>query len=94
MYLNMDYGTHMGTKLDSLFFQSSRTLQVSETQLMKNQYEQERTQILNILMLSLEKPRLAGYMLTGKRSMFLETDGSLAYLYHCPLVHSPLQTMN
>ena len=45
-------------------------------------------------MLSLENPRLAGYMLTGNRSMFLETDGSLAWLYHCPLVHSPLHTMN
>ena len=33
-------------------------------------------------------------MLTGNRSMFLETDGSLAWLYHCPLVHSPLHTMN
>ena len=26
--------------------------------------------------------------------MILETDGSLAWLYHCPLVHSPLQTMS
>ena len=94
MYLNMDYEMHMGTKLDYLFFQSSRILQVSEIQLLKNQCKQERTQILTILMLSLEKPRLAGYMLTGNRSMFLETDGSLAWLYHCPLVHSPLHTMN
>ena len=85
---------HMGTKLDYLFFQSSRLLQVSEIQLLKNQCEQKRTQILTILMLSLENPRLAGYMLTGNRSMFLETDGSLAWLYHCPLVHSPLHTMN
>ena len=85
---------HMGTKLDYLFFQSSRLLQASEIQLLKNQCEQERTQILTILMLSLENPRLAGYMLTGNRSMFLETDGSLAWLYHCPLVHSPLHTMN
>ena len=45
-------------------------------------------------MLSLENPRLAGDMLTRNRSMFLETDGSLAWLYHCPLVHSPLHTMN
>ena len=45
-------------------------------------------------MLSLENPRLAGYMLTGNRSMFLETDGSLAWLYHCPSVHSPLHTLN
>ena len=33
-------------------------------------------------------------MLTGKRSMFLEIDGSLAWLYHCPLHHSPLHKMN
>ena len=26
--------------------------------------------------------------------MFPETDGSLAWLYHCPLVHSPLHTVN
>ena len=94
MYLNMDYGMQMGTKLDYLFFQSSRLLQASEIQLWKNQSEQERLQIVTILMLSLENPRLAGYMFTGKRSMFLETDDSLAWLYHCPLVHSPPHTMN
>ena len=26
--------------------------------------------------------------------MFLQTDGSVAWLYHCPKVHSPLHTMN
>ena len=90
----MDYEMHMGTKLDYLLFLSSRLLQASELQLLKNQCEQERTQILTILMLSLENPRLAGYMLTRNRSMFLETDDSLAWLYHCTLVHSPLHTMN
>ena len=45
-------------------------------------------------MLSLENPRLAGYMLIGNRSMFLGTDGNLVWLYHCPLFHSPLLTMN
>ena len=45
-------------------------------------------------MLAPENPRLAGYMLTGNRSMFLETDGTLAWLYHCPMVHSPLHTMS
>ena len=93
-YLNMDYEMHLGTKIDYLFFQSSRLLQATEIQLLQNQCEQERTQILTNLMLALENPRLAGYMLTGNRSMFLETDGSLAWLYHCPMVHSPLHTMN
>ena len=90
----MDYEMHMGTKSDYLFFQSSRLLQTSEIQLLKNQCDQERTQILTILLLSLENPGLAGHMLTENRSMFLETDGSLAWLYHCPLIHSPLHTMN
>ena len=33
-------------------------------------------------------------MLTGNRSIFLETDGSLAWLYSCPQVRSPLHTLN
>ena len=45
-------------------------------------------------MLALENTRLAGYMFTGNRSMFLETVRSVAWLYHCPKVHSPLHTMN
>ena len=93
-YFNMDYEMHLGTKIDYLFFQSSRLLQATEIQLQQNQCEQERTQILTNLMLALENTRLAGYMLTRNRSMFLETDGSLAWLYHFPMFHSPLHTMN
>ena len=93
-YLNMDYEMHLGTKIDYLFFQRSRLIQATEIQLLQNQCEQERTQILTYLMLALENARLAGYMLTGNKSIFLETDGSLAWLHHCPMVHSPLHTMN
>ena len=93
-YLNIDYEMHLRTKIESLFFQSSRLLQETEIQLLQNQCEKERTQILTILMLAPENPRLAGYMLRGNRSMFLETDGSVAWLYQCPKVHSPLHTMN
>ena len=93
-YLNIDYEMHLGTKIDHLFFQSSRLLQATEIQFLQNQCEQERTQILTNLMLALQNPLLAGYLLTGKRSMFLETDGSVAWLYHCPKVHSPLHTTN
>ena len=69
-------------------------LEGSEIQLLKNLCEQERTQLLNVLMLSMENPRLAGYMLTGNRSMFFSTDGSLAWLYHCHLMRSPPHAMN
>ena len=93
-YLNLDYELHQGTKLDYLFFESSKMLEGSEIQLLNNLCEQEKTQILTILMLSMENPRLAGYMLTGNRSMFLSNDGSLAWLYHCPLRRSPPHVMN
>ena len=53
-------------------------LEGSEIQLLKNFCEQERTQNLTILMLSMENPRPAGYMPTGNRSLFLSTNGSLA----------------
>ena len=93
-YLNIDYEMHLGTKIDYLFFQSSRLIQVTKIQLLQNQCEQKRTQFLTIFMLTFEKPRLAGYMLTGNRSILLETVGSVAWLYHCPKVHSPFHTMN
>ena len=92
--LNPDYDFYQGTKLDYLFFESSKMLEGSELQLLKNLCEQERTQILTILMLSMENPRPGGCMLTGNRSMFLSTDGSLAWLYHCPLMRSPPHVMN
>ena len=38
--------------------------------------------------------RLTGYMLTGNRSMFLDTDGSVAWLYHCPNFLSPLRVLD
>ena len=69
-------------------------LEGSEIQNLEKLCEQERTQILTILMLSIENPRLAGYMLNGNRSMFISTDGSLAWLYHYPLMRSPPHIMN
>ena len=79
-YLNIDYGLHFGRKTDYLFFQSPRLLRTTEIQLLHNQCEQERTHSLTNLMLALENPRLAGYMLTGNRSKFLATNGSVAWL--------------
>ena len=83
-----------GNKTGFLYCQSSKLCQASGMQLIKNQCEQERTHIHIVLMLSLEISCLAGYMLTGNRSMFPETDGSLDWLEQFPLVLSPLQTMN
>ena len=89
----MDYELQQERKLEYLFFESSRALQASELILLNNQCEQQSIQFFTILMLSHENSRLAVYMLTGNRSTFLETDGSLAWLYSCPQVRSTLHTL-
>ena len=61
--------------------------------LLQNQCELERTQMLTIVMLATQNTRFAGYMLTGNRSMFLDTDGSVAWLYQCPEFLSPLRVL-
>ena len=91
-WLNMDYELQQGTKPDFLFFDSSRALQASEITSLKNQCEHERIRIFTILIVSFENSRLAGYLLTENRSMFLETDRSLAWLYSCPQVRPSLHT--
>ena len=93
-YLKLDYEFHQGTKLDYLFFESSKLFEGSEVKLLKNLCEQERTRILTVLKFSMQNPRLAGYMLNGNRSVFLSADGSLSWLYHCPLMRSPPHLIN
>ena len=93
-WLNKDYEVQQGTKLDYLFFENSRAVQASELNLLKNQCEQEKIQFFTNLTLSLENLRPGGYMLTGNRPMFLETDGSLAWFYSCPQLRSLLHTLN
>ena len=58
------------------------------------QCELDRTQKQMILMQAIQNNRLAGYMLTGNRSMFLDTDGSIGWLYHCPKRNSPLRVLD
>ena len=72
---------------------NAKQLRHSEMTLLQNQCELERTQILTIMMLALQNTRLAGYMLTGNRSMFLDTDGAVGWLYHCPEKVSPLKVL-
>ena len=42
-WLNLDYELQQGTKLDYLFFESSRALKPSELHLLKNRCEQEQS---------------------------------------------------
>ena len=73
---------------------NAKQLRHSEMTLLQSQCELERTQMLTILMPAMQNTRLAGYMLTGNRSMFLDTDGSVAWLYHCPKFLSPLKVLD
>ena len=50
----------------------------------------ERSQLLTILAMSVKNPQLAGFLLTGNRSNFLNVAGSRAWLYDCPHFLSPL----
>ena len=77
----IDYELHLGTKVDYILYFNSKQLRHSEMTLLQNQCELELSQIITILILAMQNTRLAGYMLTGNRSMFLDTDGSVAWLY-------------
>ena len=90
----IDYELHLGTKLDYIMYFNAKQLRHFEMTLLQSQCELERTQMLTILMLAMQNTRLAGYMLTGNRSMFLDTDGSVAWLYHCPKFLSPLKVLD
>ena len=94
VYENIDFEAHLGTKIDYLHFNNLRQLQTSTLELLRNDCELERSTILNTLMISHENPRLAGYTLTRNRSMFLKTNGNVAWLYNCPEFHSSLQILN
>ena len=90
----IDYELHLGTKLDYRMYFNTKQLRHSEMTLLKKQCELERTQMLTILMSAMQNTRRAGFMLTGNRSMFLDTDGSVAWLYHCSEFLSPLRVLH
>ena len=90
----IDYEWHLGTKLNYIMYFNTKQLRHSEMTLLQNQCELERTQMLTILMLAMRNTRSAGYMLIGNRSMFLDTDGSVAWLCHCPICLWPLRVLD
>lgn len=89
----LDYELHLGVKLDYIMYHGYTKMKQSWYNLILNQCELERTQKQTIIMLAFQNNRLAGYMLTGNRSMFLDTDGSIGWLYHCPKRVSPLKVL-
>ena len=90
----IDYELHLGTKLDYIMYFNTMQRRHCEMTLLQNQCELERTQMITILMLAMQNTRLAGYMLTGNRSMFLDAEGSVAWWYHCPKFLPPLRVLD
>ena len=93
-YENIDFKAHLGTKINYLHFNILRQLQNSTLEVLRNDCELELSTILKTLMISHGNPRLVGYTLTRNRSMFIKTNGNVAWLFNCPDFHSPLQILS
>ena len=84
----------MGTKFDYYEYTNIRRLQILGLQMIKTDCELERAIKRTHLIYSHSNPRMAGFLLTNNRSMFLETNDNVAWLYRCPQYFSPLQIMD
>ena len=89
----LDYDLNLAVKMDSVIYHNYMQIKQTWKGLVIEQCELDRTQKQMILMQAIQNNCLAGYMLTGNRSMFLDTDGSIGWLYHCPKRNSPLQVL-
>ena len=88
----IDYDTHLNLKIDYMMYSAARKSRYAEIEILKKQCENERILRFTILTLAIQDPIMAGYLLTGKRDQFLTMEGSIAWLYECPEVISPLDT--
>ena len=80
----IDYELRFGKKLNFVINLNTKQLRHSKITLSQNQWKLEHTQMLINLVLAMQNTRLASDLLTGNRSTFLNTDGSVAWLYPCP----------
>ena len=91
---NLQCDIHLGAKLDYILHRTNLNFHASQVKMIQNQCELEGTQLLTIFAMALENTRVAGYILTGNRSMFFDTEGIVAWLYHCPKIRSTLRVMD
>ena len=86
----IDYDGQINTKIDYTLNHVFRSMLVQELNTLQKVCELARNQFLTILAMSVQNPRLAGFLLTGNRSDFLYVEESTAWLYNCPHFLSPL----
>ena len=84
------YDAHINTKTDYTINHVFRSLTVQELNTLHTICELERNQLLTKLVMSVQNPQLAGFLLTGNQSNFLYVEDSTAWLYDCPHFLSPL----
>ena len=85
------YDAHITTKIDYTSYQVVRSMTVHYfNNLFHTVCELERNQHLTILAMSVQKPQLAGFLLTGIHCNFLYVEGPTAWLYDCSHFLSPL----
>ena len=88
-FATIDYDAHINTKTDYTINHVFRSMTVQELNNLPTVCELERNQLLTILAMSVQNPQLAGFLLTGNRSIFLYVEGSTAWLYDYPHFLSP-----
>ena len=88
-FATLDYDAHINKKIDFTRNHVIESMTVQELNTLHTVCELERTQLLTILAMSVKKPQLAGFLLTGNRSTFLYVEGSTEWLYDCPHFISP-----
>ena len=79
-----DYEAHLNTEFDYYQYTKFQKLQLSEIKTIQQICELERSLKNTQLAYSRLSAKLAGFLLTNNRSMFLETNGNVAWLYHYP----------
>ena len=80
----VDFDAHVNREIFFSFSFVCKSLTNQELDTLHHVSEQERTQWLTVSALCVQKPQLAGYLLTGNRSNFFYVEGSTASLYDCP----------
>ena len=90
----VDYEAHLNTKFDYYQYTNFRRIQISEINTIQQICELKRSLKNTQPAYSCLSPKLAGFLLTYSRSLFLETNGNIAWPYHCPKFYSLLQVMD
>ena len=84
------YDIHLDMKLDYTIRRIFQEMSLSELKTLHQLCELERTQILQSLALAVLKIPYAGYLLSGNRSNFLDSEGNILRFYTCTKKVSPL----